>query len=261
MKTAGIILAVVAASALCSAEPRLSYQDLNKAFEHGSSAELGKLVTAFARTQAPVSAEQLAAKPEFERHAYAIFQAFYTEEHVLAFWQAALAGRRDAAPEEMRRYRFIGVQNELPVVLLRGGDLPRNVDQMEFADFARTISVLGLLEFRPNVAIAGLGRYYVSRSAEQNLGIFLRGNPKLDGKDAVQKRREFLAHQIPAHPSGMAGTVEFRSDPIVDRIVLNQAMDQGIVYFRVGSRLGIFPFRRQGALWQPGEWRLTGNWD
>ena len=135
---------------------------LERGFANGDTQPLTRFLEAWHKYAKPVTADELAKKPEFEREAYAAYRAFF-------------------APDN--RYlekNYVMIQKELETVLVDDdmADIRKRVAALErFREFQRvplqTISRIVLKDFRPSVAVNGPKVIYLDDNHLHELLSFL----------------------------------------------------------------------------------------
>lgn len=143
----------------------VSYRDggswLEAGFANDDMKPLTRFLEAWHKYATPVTAEELAKKPEFEREAYAAYRAFF-------------------APDKPYLERtYVMIQKELEVVLVDDdmADIRERAALQPFRDFQRvplrTISRIVLKDFRPSVAVNGPKVIYLEDNHLHELLSFL----------------------------------------------------------------------------------------
>ena len=107
-----ILILLVVAAFFCQAgslKSLLMDKMLDEAYRDHSAEKLWKVMIAVTQAQAQdsITKEQLARKPEFEQHVYALFTEFYKGENIFRFWKEVYKGDADKAMK--RSHLFVAL--------------------------------------------------------------------------------------------------------------------------------------------------------
>ncbi len=221
---------------------------LERGFANGDTTPLVRFLEAWHKYATPVTAEQLAKKPEFEREAYAAYREFF------------------APGKRYREKNFVMIQKELEVVLVDDdmADIRKRIAALKgIPEFQRvplrTISRIVLKDFRPSVTLNGPKVIYLeNRHLYELLSFLVAGREDLHGKRSLvdsywdiphdadpfqlkpekrektvgQRRLDYLNTQIEIVAGHWGRGWHFETHPMAYRMYLSRDRTVAVVEFR-----------------------------